>query len=887
MSAPDPRPSDRSERLFALLMRLYPRSFRDLYETDSCELFRDRLGEARRTGGLAVALLWARTVPNLLLHGPLERLADLGRTEASPDRGASLFGAVRRLLRSPGLSAIIVLTLGLGIGANVALYGVLRGVLLRPLPFPESDRLVHLWETNPDLDDERHGPSPWNFHDWTLEADAFESMTAWYLTSGTYRTETALEEVRSAQVTVDFFRTLGVAPALGRDFRPEEVLRYGPVMLSHRAWQRLFAGDPDVVGRTVITSGQTYEIVGVMPPDFTFPDESVETWIAWNLPAVYEGNAESRTWRFLDGMGRLKPGVSVQAAEEELDAIAAGLAEAYPGMNRGWDAAVTSLHEDIVGDVRGTLWVAFGSVLFILLIACVNVANLLLARVPARAREVGIRTTLGASRERIAGELLVEHGLLGVVSGVLGLGLGQLFIEGLVALDAGRIPRLAEVSIDPAVFGFTALVAVATTLAFGAAPMVQLLREGGASAAARGTRSAGGVGQTRLRYLFVGSQISVALVLLTGAGLFATSLTRLTSVDPGLDPDNVATFRVSLDPSEGGAVAIVRYYDQLIERLEATPGVLAAGASQTTPMNPVANDFRRPYRGLGTGVQSADAPTVQMRIVTPGYPAAMGMRLLSGTTLPDDAVAGDPLVAVINQTLARRLFPSGDAVGRTFEIDFRQGWQPYRVVGVVQDVRHYGLRNEVQPEVFLSHAQSPYLAMTLVARTLEEPETMFDELRATVLSQVPTQPPHNFVSLESLVADSTAEERFLSVLLSVFATIAVLLAGTGVYGVISYSVVHRRREIGVRMALGAEPGGVVREVLVHAIAVAGVGLLVGFAAVALIGGIVESLLFETGALDPGIIVGVAFALGAIAVVAAWLPARRAAWIQPSEALRAE
>lgn len=875
---------DRSERLYRALLQVYPVRFRELYGTDALELFRDRLAESRTRGGAAVAWLWLRTLPNVLFHGSMERLVSMG---ADGERSPVLGTAIRRLVRTPALSATIVLTLGLGIGANVALFSVLRSVLLEPLPFPDADRLVHLWETNPAVDETAQGISPWDFVDWERASESFESMTAFYLTSGTYRTEEWLEELRSAQVTADFFRTMGVAPLHGRDFRREEVARYGPVMLSHRVWTRLFGADPAVVGSTIESSGSTYEIVGVMPPDFAFPDESVETWVAWNMDAVYADNPDSRTWRFLESVGRLNPGVSVDAAESELDAIAAGLAESYPAMNQGWDAEVTSLHEDIVGDVRGTLWLAFGAVLFILLIACANVANLLLARLPSRMHDIGVRATLGATRGRIARELLAENLLLGAVAGVLGFGLGVLFIDLLVALDAGRIPRLAEVSADLGVFVFTAAVALTTSVVFGAAPLVQLLRGSSPSLARSGLRTTAGAGQRRVREAFVASQVALALVLLAGAGLFATSLDRLLDVDPGLDPESVAAFRVSLNPQRDQPGFTQVYYRGLLERLEGVPGVVSVAAAQTLALNPIGNDFQRPYRPLGSAVQSADAPAVNMRMVTNGYVETLGMKLLDGEVIPPSTRADEPLVAMVNQTLADRLWPEGGAVGRSFEIDFRDGWAPYRVTGVVQDVRHYGLREDTAPEVFLSHEQIPYLAMNVVVRTEGEPEEYFEALREAVLSHPPRQPPHDFVSLEALVAESTAEERFLSVLLTLFAAIGLLLAATGVYGVIAYSVSHRRREIGVRMALGAAPGSVVQGVLRQALVIAGAGALLGAAGVLGLAGVVEGLLFGVSPGDPMTIAAVGGTLVAVAGVAAWLPARRAAHIAPAEALRSE
>lgn len=877
----------RVERIYRTLLRIYPQRFRTQYEIDAVELFRDRYQEARRRGFSALAWLWLRTVPNVVVHGLLARVAEIRGGAVGFGGGVTLRNAVRGLMRAPGLSFVIVLTLGLGIGANVALYGVLRSVLLKPLPYAEPDRLVRLWETNPEVDDELHGPSPLNFNDWERSTERFESMATWYLTSGTYRTDDWVEEIRSAQVTVDFFRTMGVSPMLGRDFQPEEVTRYGPVMLSHGVWMRLFSGDPSVVGRSIVSSGGSYEIVGVMPADFTFPDQSVETWVAWNMPEVYANQPESRTWRFLGSVARLAPGVSVDEAEEELDRVAAGLAEAYPIMDRGWDADVTTLHEEVVGDVRATLWIAFGAVLFILLIACANVANLLLARAPARSREIAIRTTLGASRRRVATELMAENAVLAGASAIIGLALGRVFIDALVMLDAGRIPRLEEVSIDLGVFAFTALAALGTALVFGVAPVLQVLRSAGSASLRDGVRTTATSAQRRLRQAFVGSQLAIALVLLMGAGLFALSLKRLTDVDPGLDAENVASFRVSLDPLEGGSASVVRYYQDLVTLIEALPGVEMAGASQTLPLSLIGNDFTRPYRPEGTSIESAAAPTVRMRIITPGYVATMGMTVMEGSDLPEDAVAGEPLVALVNQALADRLWPDGDAAGRRFEIDFREGWLSYQVVGVVQDVRHYGLRSDTGPEAFLAHSQVPYVAMHVVAKTRDQPESMFEEMKTVVLNHQPMQPPHNFVSLEGLLSASTAEERFLSLLLSLLAGVGLLLASIGVYGVIAYTVNHRRREIGVRMALGAEPDRIVGTVMRQALTMAALGLVAGFAVVVGVGGVVEGVLFEVEPNDPMLGVLVGAVLFTVAGVAAYVPARRAAWIPPSEAIRAE
>ena len=872
--------------MFRALLRFYPATFREKYGLDTVELLQDRLSEARQQGRLRVAGFWIRTLSAVPAHGLLERLTALG---SPPWRNA--FGrdivrtAVRSLTRSPASSAVMVLTLGLGIGANVALFSVLRSVLVRPLPYPEPDRLVQLWETNPGVDDQLHGPSPWNFSDWESEADRFDTMAAWYLTSGTYRTDRWVEEIRSAQVTPGFFATLGVEPLIGRDFLPEEVTRYGPVMLSHGLWSRLFGEDPAVVGRTIIASGISYQVVGVMPADFTFPDESVEAWVAWNLPNVYEDLPEARSWRFLRAVGRLAPEVTMRQAEEQLDAIAGGLMETWPDTNRGWDTSVTSLHEDTVGSVRGTLWMAFVAVSLILLVACANVANLLLAQTPRRRNEIGLRVALGATSGRIVSELLLENLFMGVLACAAGLAIGAGALELLIAMDAGQIPRLSEVGMDGTVFGFTFLITLLTCVLFGGAPLVQLLRRSTGTEGGRGSTAPRG--HRRLREIFVGSQLAMVMVLLSAAGLFSLSLHEIRSVDPGIDPHNVATFRVSLDPSGGGDVATVNYYDGLLDRIAGLPGVRSVGAAQTLPLNPVGNDFRRPYRRLGTATESADAPTVQMRIVTDTYVQAMGMTVLDGSANLATVAADDPLVAVINRTLARQLYPGEQAVGRSFEIDFRGGWQAYRIAGVVQDVQHYGLRAETSPEVFLLHRQIPYVAMSIVARTNGDPSAWFEPLRQAVLEHRANQPAHNFVSMEALLGASVAEERFLSVLLGLFGAVGIVLGATGVYGVMAYSVNHRKAEIGIRMALGAEPANVTRSVLKDSLLIGAAGLAAGVAVAWSVGQLIEGLLYDVTPRDPRVTASVALGLLLVTWISAWVPARKAASIPPQEALRSE
>lgn len=877
-----------SERLYRLLWSIYPTGFRDQYRQDALELFRDECREARRRRGLTgMILLWCRTVPNVVVHGGIERAAEMGRGLRELVRGPVLGHAIRGLLRTPAFTGTVVLTLGVGIASSVALFSVLEGVILEPLPYPDPDRLVRLWERNPEVDATPQDVSPLNFADWEANATGFDAMATWYLTSGTHRTETAAEEVRAAQVTADFFRVMGVAPALGRDLRRDEITRYGPVILSHRLWTRLYGGDPSIVGRRIGISSSTYEVVGVMPAGFAFPDETVESWLAWDLPAIYGDRPETRTWRFLGGIARLAPETSRQAAEDELTGLAASLAESYPGANRGWTASLTPLHDEIVGGISSELWVAFAAALCILLIACANVANMLLARLPTRSRELALRQSLGASRGRLAWELLVEALLMSAAAACVGLLLGAGLLELFTTFEAGQIPRLSEVGMSPAVLAFAMGVTAVSTVVFGLAPARQALGGSGPAALGSGVRTTDARGQRHVRETFVGAQVAVALVLLVGAGVLTGSLRRLIAVDPGFDPEGVMTFRVSLDGGGRPEGEIVRYYDGLVRRIAELPRVERVGAAQSLPISLVGNDFRRPYRRIGSEVPPADAPTAQMRIVTPEYVDAIGMRLREGDGLPRQAGLDDPMLALVNETLAGRLWPAGDAVGESFEIDFRDGWGTYRVVGVLQDVRHYGPRRAAEPEVFLSNRQAPYLAMSMAVRASGRPEALVGALRSAVLSHRPLQPPHAFVSLEALLHRSVAEERLLSMVLALLATIGVLLASTGIYGVVAYSVSHRRQEIGVRMALGAPPGRVAAEVVGSALKVASLGVAIGIAGVIGFGGLIEQLVFEGPARDPWIVVFVGVGLLTVSVVAAFKPAYRAARVAPSESIRAD
>ncbi|NNM32726.1 MAG: FtsX-like permease family protein, partial [Gemmatimonadetes bacterium] len=708
-----------ARRVYRGLLRFFPRLFRDSFSGEAEELFDEMYREAHRRGGLPGSLVFcAKALVGSVFHGPAERWALRDRAVASGGAGGSLGRdarfALRTLRRAPVFTTTAALILALGMGSTIALYSLVAGVLIQPLPYADAEELVLVWESGEGDGQDRQGPSPLNVIDWREASTSFTDLAAWYLTSGTFRGDDIVEENRSAQVTTSFFRVLGVAPQLGRDFAEEEGAPYGPVILSHSFWQRVFGGDPSAVGRSMELSGVRYEIVGVMPPGFAFPDPTVEYWMAWDLRSVYGGRPETRTWRFLRTVARLSPGQSVEAAQAELSTVQASLAERFPAENRGWEVAVTPLQDEVVGQARPTLWMAMGAVGALLLLACANVANLLLAQAAHRGREMAVRQAVGAGRPQLVRQLVVENLVLASVSGVLGIVFGWGLIALVKHLDPGQIPRLAEVSFNAPVLGFAVGLVFLTSLLFGIAPAAQLvLRRGQSSAPVPGRVV--GQGRELVRRGLVALQIGLALALLVSAGLFAQSLERLQEADLGFASTGALTFRVSLDADQiDGAGDISRYYEQLLDRIRVLPGVVSTGAAQTLPINPVGNDFARPYRPLGSTATPADAPTVALRIATADYLTAAGMRFLSGGPFSAALGEGDPRVAVVNETLAQRLWPDRDPVGESFEIDFREGWRPYRVVGVIADVRHAGPRRAVVEEAYLSQNQSPYLAMSVV-----------------------------------------------------------------------------------------------------------------------------------------------------------------------------
>src|SRR4051794_1705266 len=796
--------------------------------------------------------------------------------------------AIRMLAKSPAFTFIAVLTLALAIGANTAIFSVVNAVLLRPLPYPDAEQLVQVFGTQPTLPEAPTSPA--NFLEWRAENQVFTHI-ATYVGQGLNLTGTDKpERVVGARVSADLFQLLGGQPALGRDFTAEED-RDGSdrvVILSYEFWQHRFAGDPNAIGRTITMSDQTYTIVGVMPRGFAFPSTRAQVWtpIAFNA-----AERATRDTNFIDVVARLKPGVSIEQAQANMTAVAQSQTQRYPETNVGIGIKVASLQEHLVGDVRPMLVVLLGAVGFVLLIACANVANLLLARATARSREMAIRGALGASRSRVVRLLLTESVLLAIVGGALGLLLAIWSLDLLVSLKPANLPRLAEINVNRTVFLFTAAVSVLTGILFGLAPAWQVSKTDlneGLKESGRGGSDA--PRRHRMRALLVISEVALSLVLLIGAGLMIRSFSRLLAVDPGFKADHVLAAFVSLPVAKySKREEQVAFFDRLLERLSNVPGVSAASVVTDIPL----------YGGSSTGFDVDGRPPAlpgqrtmtDYRMINSDYFAAMGMRIVRGRAFSRHDTEKAPGVVIINETLAARYFAGQDPIGQRLNLsgspkDLRE------IVGVVADVRNYGLDAEVKPEVYVPFLQSApgYLAnmtsaLTIVVRSTIDPTALGQTLREQVQALDKDQPVSAIKTMEWYLADSMAQRRFNMLLLAVFAGLALVLAAVGIYGVIAYTVTQRTHEMGIRIALGARGGDILRLVFSNAMVTTIVGIMIGLGAAFALTRLLQSLLYQVAATDPVVFATIPLLLLTVAAIATYLPARRAMKVNPISALR--
>jgi putative ABC transport system permease protein len=794
------------------------------------------------------------------------------------------------LRKKPGFTVVAVLALALGIGANTAIFSVIYTVLLSPLPYPNANRLVWIWETNPTSGIKQEPASLPNFNDWKTQSQSFEGMAAFAQAALTLTSEREPERIRAAIVSANFLTVLNKEPVLGRNFIAEENEpgKNRVVILSHSLWQRRFGASAGIINQAITLNGNPYTVVGVLPPDFKIPGTEQPMATELFVPLAFNFQQAGRRADYLGVVARLKPGVGTAQAQAELNTIAARLEQQYPASNAGWGVRLLSLHERMVGDVRAALWLLMGVVAFLLLIACANVANLLLARSAARQQEIAIRRALGADRQRLIRQFLTESVLLSLLGGVLGSLVAMWGVEVLAALTPGNIPRLDEVRLNWTVLVFTFAVSALTGVVFGLFPalhatnpnLTETLKEGGRS-------STGGRSGNRLRNSLVVSEIAIALVLLVGAGLMVKSFVRLQEVDPGFHPERILTADLALPRAKYKEDAqITAFYDQFLGRVASQPGVEAVAAISALPLGGGGDvvSFEVEGRPAPPPNQVVDA---EYRIITPNYFATMGIPLVRGegfTPRHTSDVAG---VMIINETMARRYFPGEEPIGKRINLGDPQR-DPWRtIIGIARDVRHEGLDTAPYPQMYAPLAQFPRSAMTLVARVQGDPLALVPNMRGELRAIDRDQPLTNLRTMEQVLAQSIARQRFNMTLIAIFSVVGLVLASVGIYGVISYSVTQRTHEIGIRMALGAQRRDVLKLVLGQGILLALIGVGIGLFAALALTRVMSSLLFGVSATDPLTFGAVALLLATVALLACFIPARRAMRVDPMVALRYE
>ncbi len=801
---------------------------------------------------------------------------------------------LRVLRRNPGFTATTVLTLTLAISATTATFSVVDAVLLQQPPFPDADRLVTLWETDPENGNRPTEPAPANFLDWRDQATNFEHIAALEPWSVDLTGTDTPEELYGWRATEGFFETLGAGAALGRTFLPDEHRPgSGVVVLTNALWQRRFAGDPGIVGRPLVLNGEPHAVVGVLAPSFELRLEGRRSDRDFFLPkAIAEHETSRRSGGWWQVIGRTRPDVSLAEAQAEMDAVAGRLAADHPRTNTGVGARVIPLQTRQVEAVRPVLLLLWGAVVFVLLIACVNVANLMLARYARRQQEFAVRAAVGGGPARLLRQLLTESVVIAALGGIGGLVATAYALDLLVALMPADVPRLARIAVNGRVLGFTAGLVVLTALAFGCAPAVRILRQDANGPLTRGQRAGDTPAQQRLRRMLVAAEVALALVLLVGAGLLLQSFVRLVNVDLGFTPRNTAVLQV-FHYGDGGAEATPNFFRETVAGIRALPGVAAAGAVSAFPLALADMSAESPLTLLDRPPPPpGEEPSTTVSMVTPGYFDAMRVPLRAGRWFDERDDAEAPAVAIVNETLARQHWPDGNPITRRVTVQL-QGGQAFEgdfeveIVGVVGAVRPRGFDSPPRPEVFIPHAQAPNGAMTYAVRINGDPAAGIPAIQSVVWDAAPHLAFYSVAMVEQLLSDTLAVRRFTTVLLALFGAAALALAGLGIYGVIAVATAQRTREIGLRLAMGAVPRNVVWMVVRGAVGLAGAGVAVGLLASLLFSQILTGLLFDVAPFDAPTLAAVSLVLLAVAAAAAWSPARRASRVDPLVALRTE
>lgn len=813
--------------------------------------------------------------------------------------------AFRQLRKSPGFALVAVLTLALGIGANTAIFSVVNAVLLKPLPFPSPDRLVAVGSTNlkePDRTHQFNSLSYPDFFDFRNQNHTFQGISCYRGGNYAFVNEHGAQNIKGLKVSAEFFDVVGVKPAIGRAFvREDEQAGGGPggfkVVLTHDLWMRLFNGDKTAIGRTLRIQGQSYTIIGIMPRGFQFPFETpaMEMYLTFAEDAANadgtKPSTEQRGNHMLLAFGRLKPGVTVAQADADLRTIAAALEKQYPDTNTQFGAAVVPLRDDLVGDVRTALYVLFGAVVCVLLIANANVANLMLARASVRGKEIALRAALGASRRRIIRQLLTESLLLAGIGGVLGLFIAKWGTDALIVTIPQNIPRIGAIQLDGAVLAFTLLISVATGVIFGLVPAWHASHVNLNNALKTGARiGTGGEHKHRLRNGLVMGEIAIALILLVCAGLLIQTFARLGRVQTGVRTENLFTARITLPDAAYPRLADVSgFFDQLLPKIRAIPGVNSASIIMPLPLtgSNITTDFDIEEHPRPEG-QRNDAPT---RITGVDYFQTMGIPLLQGRVFKETDKSDSLPVVIVNERFAQKFFPGQNVIGKRI----LPGWsigdekpKMRQIVGVVGNVRHLTLEKDFTPEMYLSAAQVPINFTYVVARTsLSDPAALTTAVRDQLASLDRDIPLNQVRVFDEYMSRTLAKPRFNALLLSIFAGTALLLTAIGIYGVLAYSVSQRTNEIGIRIALGAAQSNIFRLVVGEAMLLVAISIAIGLFGAFMATRLLSSLLYGVAAWDPITFASIATLIAAVAFLACWLPARRAARVDPVIALRAE
>ena len=796
--------------------------------------------------------------------------------------------AVRMFIKKPGFAIIVISALALGIGANTAIFSIVNSILLRPLPYRDPSRLVMVWMNNKRMNVDQDIHSYPNYIDYRDQNSVFESLAAYSGISLNLVGNGDPERIIGTAATANLFDVLGVPPQMGRVFtQDEEQIGQDKVaVLSYSLWQRRFGEDPNIIGQQILVSDVSRTVIGVMPPSFKYPYKEADIWVPL---AVDENRKQARGSFGYYSIGKLKPGVTIDQAQAEMGSIASSLERQYPDQLDGLGVNLVPLHEQVTGKVRPALLVLLGTVAFVLLIACANVANLLLARAAGREREIAIRTALGASRTRLIRQLLTESALMGIAGGAFGLLIAKWGLGVLIALSPEDIPRLDQIGIDGRVLGFTLLISLATGFLFGVVPALQASKPDlNESLKESGRSSTAGVERRRVRSTLVVLEVALSLILLIGAGLMIKSFSQLQKVDLGFNPDRLASMNIQLSRTRYQGPQSHAFFRQLIERVEAVPGVESAGAISAIFIDALPNSTNFTIEGKPP-FSTAEQIETPVDLVTPSYFRTMGISLLRGREFTEQDGLETQQVAIINDTFARRFWPGEDPIGQRYKFGDSTSGAPWMtIVGVVGDMRRTGLDVDVRCETFLPYTQSRFVGfLSLVVRAKSDPRVIATAVRDQVWAMDPNQPVSHIRTMDQLLDGMMAQRRLNMVLFALFGGVALVLAAVGVYGVISYSVTQRTHEIGVRMALGAGRADVLRIILKNGMTLVLIGVAMGLVAAFGLTRLMTTLLFGVSATDVATFVVISGILCVVAFTACLVPALRAIKVDPMIALRYE